>query len=88
MRATANTAMDMVVRVAKNSTTMRQIISEEKRRQIIAALKDSPNATQVAREIGGVNYRTVVRLAKAAGIDLAAGKAARGHPRASLEKHA
>ena len=78
----------MVVRVAKNSTTMRQIISEEKRRQIIAALKDSPNATQVAREIGGVNYRTVVRLAEGAGIELTAGKAARGRRGISPEKHA
>src|SRR5262252_8654070 len=67
---------------------MRQIISQEKRRQIIAALKDNPNATQIAREVGGVNYSTVVRLAEGAGIDLTAGKAARGHPRVSPEKHA
>ena len=57
---------------------MRQIISQEKRRQIIADLKDNPNATQVTREVGGVNYRTVVRLAEGAGIELTAGKAARG----------
>ena len=67
---------------------MRQIISEEKRRQIIAALKDNPNATQIAREVGGVNYGMVLRLAEGAGIDLTAGKAARGHPRVSPEKHA
>jgi transposase len=67
---------------------MRQIISEEERRQIIAALKDNPNATQIAREVGYVNYRTIVRLAKRAGIELTAGKAARGHPRVSPEKHA
>ena len=73
--------------VAMNGSAMRQIISEEKRRQIIAALKTNPNATQVAREVGGVNYRTVVRLAEGAGIDLTAGKAARGHPRVSPEKH-
>ena len=70
--------MDIVLRVAKNSSAMRQIISEEKRRQIVAALKDNPNATQVAREVGRVNYRTVVRLAERAGIELTAGKAARG----------
>ena len=58
---------------------MRHIISQEKRRQIRAALKDNPNATQVAREVGEVNYRTVVRLAEGAGIELTAGKAARGH---------
>ena len=67
---------------------MTQIISQEKRWQIIAALKDNPNATQVAREVGGVNYRTVVRLAEGGGIGLTAGKAVRGHPRVSPEKHA
>ena len=46
----------------KNGPAMRQILSQEKRRQIIAALKDNPNATQIAREVGCVNYRTVVRL--------------------------
>jgi len=40
---------DMAFRVAKNGPAMRQTISQEKRRQIIAALKDNPNATQVAR---------------------------------------
>ena len=78
----------MTLRVAKNGPAMRQIISQGKRRQIIAALKDKQNATQVAREVGGMNYRTVVRLAEGAGIDLTAGKAARGHPRVSREKHA
>ena len=67
---------------------MKQMISDEKRRQIIAALKDNPNATQIARKVGGVNYRTVVRLAERAGIELTAGKAARGHPRVSSEKQA
>ena len=67
---------------------MRQIISQEKRRQIVAALKDNPNATQVAQEVGGVNYRTVVRLAEGARIELTAGKA-RAHRRGiSPEKHA
>ena len=65
----------MALRVAKNGHAMRQIISQEKRRQIIAALNDNPNAAQVAREVGGVNYRTVVRLAEGAGIELTAGKA-------------
>ena len=78
----------MAFTVAKNGPAMRQIISQEKRRQIIAALKDNPNATQIAREVGCVNYRTVVRLAEGAGIELTAGKAARGHPRVSPEKHA
>jgi hypothetical protein len=65
---------------------MKQVILKEKRRQIIAALKSNPNATQIAREVGGVNYRTVVRLAEGAGIELTAGKTARGHDRPSPEK--
>jgi hypothetical protein len=43
--------MGKAFRVVKNGPAMRQIISQEKRRQIIAALKDNPNATQVAREV-------------------------------------
>src|SRR5215469_13619724 len=78
----------MALRVAKNGRAMRQIMSREKRRQIIAALKDNPNATQVAREVGGVNYRTVVRLAERAGIELTAGKAARGRRGISPEMYA
>jgi hypothetical protein len=77
----------MAFRVAKNGHAMRQIISQEKRRQIIAALNDNPNAAQVAREVGGVNYRTVVRLAEGAGIELTAGKA-RGRGGILPEKHA
>ena len=64
--------MDMAVRVAKNGFAMRQIISEEKRRQIIAALKDNPNAAAVAKQIGGVSHTKVGKIAKAAGIALAA----------------
>ena len=46
-------------------------VSLEKRGQIIAALKDNPNATEVARKIGGVSHTTVGKIAKAAGIALA-----------------
>jgi len=66
--------MDMAVRVAKNGSAMRQIISEEKRRQIVAALKDNPNAKQVAQKIGGVSHTTVGKIAKAAGVALAVAK--------------
>ena len=71
---------------AQGSSAMKQMISKEKRAQIIAALKDNPNAAQIAREVGGVGYRTVVRLAEGAGIELTAGKAAGGRPRFSAEK--
>jgi len=57
---------------AQGSSAMKQMISKEKRAQIIAALKDNPNATQIAQEIGGVSHTTVGKIAKAAGIALAA----------------
>ena len=52
----------------------------EKRAQIIAALNANPNSAAVARQIGGVGQATVWKIAKAAGIELTAGKAAKGHP--------
>ena len=64
---------------------MKQMISKEKRRQIIAALKANPNAKQVAREIGGVSHTTVGKIAKAAGIALAAAGSGK---RLSAEKRA
>ena len=73
---------------AQGSSAMKQMISNEKRAQIIAALKDNPNAAQIAREVGGVGYRTVVRLAEGAGVELTAGKAVGGRPRFSAEKRA
>ena len=45
-------------------------ISAEKCAQIIEALKANPNASAVAREIGGTNYKAVSRLAKKANITL------------------
>jgi hypothetical protein len=38
--------MGKAFRVVQNNPAMRQIISQEKRQQIIAALKDNPNAKQ------------------------------------------
>jgi transposase-like protein len=64
---------------------MRQIISEEKRRQIITALKDNPNVTQVARKIGRVSNTTVGKIAKAVGIALAGAEYGK---RLSAEKRA
>jgi hypothetical protein len=71
---------------AKSGSAIKQMIAKENHAQIIAALKDNPNAKQVAREVGGASYRTVVRLAKGAGIELTAGKAARGHDRPSPDR--
>jgi transposase-like protein len=53
-------------------------IPPRKRGQIIAALQVNPNAHGVAREVGGVNYDTVWRIAKKLNIKLTAGRAAQG----------
>ena len=55
-------------------------LSAEKRAQIIAALKTNPNAAAVGKQIGGVSHVVVWKIAKAAGIELTRGKAARSPP--------
>lgn len=49
-------------------------IPQEKREQVLAALKANPNAAAVAKKIGGVSSTTVGDIAKIAGIELTAGK--------------
>jgi transposase-like protein len=44
----------------------------EMRGKIIAALKANPSASAVARQVGGVSNHTVGRIARQAGIRLAA----------------
>jgi transposase len=56
----------------------RKRLSKEKRRTIIAALNENSNAKQVAQQIGGVSTVAVWMIAKKAGIELTAGKAAGG----------
>lgn len=58
----------------------------EKIAEIVAALRVNPNASQVARQVGGVTHVTVWRYAKAAGIKLEAGKAVQRRARKSAEK--
>jgi hypothetical protein len=48
-------------------------VPAEKRAQIIAALKNNPNAAQIARQVGGVSRMTVWKIAKAERIELTAG---------------
>jgi len=52
-------------------------VSVEKRAEIIAALRDNPNASQVARQIGSVSRMTVWKIAKVAGISLRTSRVAR-----------
>jgi hypothetical protein len=60
----------------------RRTLPPKKRAKIIAALKANPNASAVARLLGGMRCQTVWGIAKHTGIDLTAGKAARGNRRA------
>jgi transposase-like protein len=55
------------------------VTTPEKRAKIIAALNANPNASAVARRIGGVSGWTVWKIAKQTGIKLAAGRAAQGN---------
>jgi transposase-like protein len=54
-------------------------LPEEKREQIIAALKANPNAAQVARQVGGVSQVSVWWIAKKASIELTASKPTSGN---------
>lgn len=45
-------------------------ISAEKRAMILEALKINPNASAIARQFGGMSYKTVTRLAEKANIKL------------------
>jgi transposase-like protein len=56
----------------------RRALPPEKRAKIIAALKVNPNASAVARQVGGVSFSTVWKIAKQADIELTAAKA-KGH---------
>jgi transposase len=72
------------IRHAKNSILTR------KRNQIIEALEITPNATEVARKIGGVSSRTVSRIAAAEGIKLMPGSPSgeKSTPRLSPDRRA
>jgi hypothetical protein len=63
-------------------------ITPEKTEEIIAALTKKPHASLVARERGDVSFATVWRIADEAGIELTAGREAKGRrlPAEKLEK--
>jgi DNA-binding MurR/RpiR family transcriptional regulator len=58
-----------------------------KEEEILAALEEMPHASRVARKLG-VSFATVWRRADQAGIELTAGKAARGYKRLTVEQYA
>jgi hypothetical protein len=61
-------------------------ITPEKEEEIIAALETIPHASRVAREFGDVSFATVWRVAERAGIELTAGRAAKGYWRLPAER--
>src|SRR6185437_8102178 len=74
--------------IAGKAVVKQPRLSAEMRAKIIAALEKNSNATQVAKKIGGVTRGTVSEIAKAAGIELAAGKVAGGQPQLSAKMRA
>jgi hypothetical protein len=66
----------------------RPSITSEKEEAIIAALDRDAHASRVTRALGDVSYATVWRVAARKGIDLAAGRAAKGYKRLPPEQWA
>jgi hypothetical protein len=58
--------------VAKGNRQPR--LSEEKRTQIIAAFKANPNASAVARQLGGVSRQGVLNLVRKANLEVITAK--------------
>jgi DNA invertase Pin-like site-specific DNA recombinase len=73
--------------ITKNTMGRRVPITLEKEEEIIAALATTPHASWVARELG-VSFATVWRRAERAGIELTAGRAAKGYKRLPAEQYA
>lgn len=66
------------IELTASKPTSGKRLSEDQREEIIAALRVNPNAHQIARQIGGISHVAVWKIAKKAGIELTAGKAAQG----------
>ena len=62
-------------------------ITPTKEEEIIAALEATPHASRVAQKLG-VSFSTVWRRADRAGIELTAGRAAKGYKRLPVERYA
>lgn len=62
-------------------------VTPEEEEEIIAALTAKPHALQVARD-SGWSFATVWRRAEAAGIELTAGREAKGYKRLSADRRA
>ena len=71
-RTVGKIAKEANIRLAAENPEKRKRLSPEKRARIVAALRADPNASVVARQIGGVSAKTVQKIAKQAKIELAA----------------
>jgi hypothetical protein len=56
-------------------------VTADKEEEIIADLTERSHPSRVAREIGDVSFSTVWRVAERAGIELTAGREAKGYKR-------
>jgi transposase-like protein len=60
------------IRLAAATIGKTKRLSPERRAQIVEALEANPNASMVARQVGGVSSRTVQKIAKQAKIEVIA----------------
>jgi transcription initiation factor IIE alpha subunit len=67
---------------------MHPSITPETERRIVSALEEDAHASRVTRALGDVSYATVWRVAYRAGIELTAGREAKGYRRLSAEQRA
>jgi len=77
----------VLVRAEKRNVPRNVKITAEQEEEIIAALTARPHALQVARDTGW-SFATVWRRAERAGIELTAGREAKGYRRLSAERRA
>jgi transposase-like protein len=71
-RTVGKIAKEANIRLAAENPEKTKRVSPEKRARIIEALRDNPNASMVARQIGGFSAKTVQKIAKQAKIEPAA----------------
>ena len=69
------------------ATAARRGLPPERRAKTIAALKTNPNASAVARQVGGVSSQTIRNIARQIGIDLATAEAARSSAGKARQSH-
>lgn len=82
-----NVLLDIIPILLSVVSTMHPAFSEERNKEIAAAVEADPHASDTAQRLG-VSYATVWRIAHREFIDLATGRAAKGRKRYSAEQRA